>query len=131
MNVYDEANSLAKALSSSDEYKRLKRAENALREDEKALEIVRDYAGKQGALHMRQMIGETPTPEEIAAFNQLTQTVMGIPAAAEYLQSRDYLFVVLNDVMKTITDAVEIDPDLLRAPEEEDGAEPQSDQTAE
>ncbi len=113
MNVYDEANNLAKALGESDEYKRYKAAENALKDDEKNLAIAKDFAQKQMDMHTKQMMGQQPTEEEIEAFNTMAQAAMGIPVINEYFQSQMYFGMIFQDIMNIITNAVELDMDIL------------------
>ncbi|MGI6108798.1 MAG: YlbF family regulator [Eubacteriaceae bacterium] len=110
MNVYDEANNLAKALRESDEYKRFKEAETTLKQDNERWKIASDYAKKQMAMQSKQMMGQELTEDEINAYNTLTQTVLGIPVIADYFQSQMYFGMIFQDIMGIISEAVELDP---------------------
>lgn len=122
MNVYDEANSLAKALKESNEYKRFKEAEEKLKTDEKHYEMAKDYAKSQMGLQSKQMMGQELSQEEIEAYNNLTTTVLGIPAIADYFQAQMYFGVIFQDVMDIISKAVDLDLGLFNAEDEEEEA---------
>lgn len=131
MNVYDEANSLAQALRESDEYKRYKEAEASLKQDKERWNIARDYAKKQMGMQSKQMMGQELTPEEVSAYNTLTQTVLGIPAIADYFQSQMYFGMIFQDIMGIISDAVDLDPGFFEdneKPAEETAPEEKTDE---
>ncbi len=114
MNVYDEANGLAAALKESNEYNKFKEAEKKLKENPEYFAMAKDYAQKQMAVQAKQMMGQELTDDEIASYNALTTSVLGIPVIAEYFQAQMYFGMVFQDIMDIISKAVDLDMGLFQ-----------------
>lgn len=113
MNVYDEANSLAKALKESDEYKNFLAAKTKLEEDSSKFDMAKDYMRKQMEVQSMQMMGQELTEEQISSYNNLANTIMGIPEIAEFFQTQMYFSVIFQDITDIIAKAVDLDMGLF------------------
>lgn len=119
MNVYDEANSLAKALKESNEYKTFVEAKEKLEQDPEKYEMAKDYMRKQMEAQTMQMMGQELAEEQVTAYNNLANTMMGIPEIAEFFQKQMYFSMIFQDVTEIIAKSVDLDMGLF---EEEDCA---------
>ena len=118
MNVYDEANSLAKALKESNEYKNFLTAKEKLEKDPVKFDMAKDYMKKQMEAQSMQMMGQELTEEQINTYNTLANTIMGIPEIAEFFQTQMYFSVIFQDITDIIAKAVDLDM-VLFDPQEE------------
>ncbi|HEY5556905.1 YlbF family regulator [Acetobacterium sp.] len=118
MNVYDEANSLAKALKESNEYKNFLAAKEKLEKDPAKFDMAKDYMKKQMEAQSMQMMGQELTEEQINTYNTLANTIMGIPEIAEFFQTQMYFSVIFQDITDIIAKAVDLDMGLFDPKEE-------------
>ena len=119
MNVYDEANRLAKALKEANEYKNFLKAKEKLEKDPKKFDIARDYIRKQMEVQSMQMMGQELTEDQISSYNTLANTIMGMPEIAEFFQAQMYFSVIFQDITDIIAKAVDMDMGLFETKEEE------------
>ncbi|MBC3899605.1 YlbF family regulator [Acetobacterium malicum] len=122
MNVYDEANNLARALKESTEYKNFLAAKEKLEQDPEKYEMAKDYMRKQMEIQSFQMLGNELTEEQITAYNTIANTIMGIPEIAEFFQAQMYFSVVFQDITDIMAKAVDLDMGLFDSEEEGCGA---------
>jgi cell fate (sporulation/competence/biofilm development) regulator YlbF (YheA/YmcA/DUF963 family) len=122
MNVYDEANSLAKALKESTEYKNFVAAKEKLEQNPEKYEMAKDYMRKQMEIQSFQMLGNELSEEQIASYNTIANTIMGIPEIAEFFQAQMYFSVVFQDITDIMAKAVDLDMGLFDSEEEGCGA---------
>lgn len=118
MNVYDEANNLAKALKESTEYKNFLAAKGKLEENPEKFEMAKDYMRKQMEIQSFQMLGNELSEEQIASYNAIANTIMGIPEIAEFFQAQMYFSVIFQDITDIMAKAVDLDMGLFEATEE-------------
>nr|WP_320024875.1 YlbF family regulator [uncultured Acetobacterium sp.] len=122
MNVYDEANSLAKALKESTEYKNFLAAKEKLEQDPEKYEMAKDYMRKQMEIQSFQMLGNELSEEQITSYNAIANTIMGIPEIAEFFQAQMYFSVIFQDITDIMAKAVDLDMGLFDSEEEGCGA---------
>ena len=113
MNVYDEANNLAKALKESNEYKTFLEAKIKLEKDADKYDMAKDYMRKQMEVQSMQMMGQELSEEQISSYNTLANTIMGIPEIAEFFQAQMYFSVIFQDITDIIAKAVDLDMGLF------------------
>jgi len=118
MNVYDEANNLARALKESTEYKNFLESKQKLEQDPEKYEMAKDYMRRQMEIQSFQMLGNELTEEQITAYNTLANTIMGIPEIAEFFQAQMHFSVVFQDVTDIMAKAVDLDMGLFDSEEE-------------
>ncbi|QSX08660.1 YlbF family regulator [Alkalibacter rhizosphaerae] len=108
MRIYDEAHALAKAIKESSEYKRMVQTQKRVMENPKDWEMVTDYMKKQMEVQTLQMMGQEPSQKQVESFNQMTGALMAIPAIAEYFQAQYAFSQIYQDVMKIITEGMDL-----------------------
>src|SRR5665647_3701505 len=123
MNVYDEANSLAKALKESTEYKNFLTAKQKLEKDPSKYDMAKDYIRKQMQAQSMQMMGQEMDDDQINSYNTLANTIMGIPEIAEFFQAQMYFSVIFQDITDIIAKAVDLDMGLFVTEEDDDEEE--------
>ncbi|MBC3795809.1 YlbF family regulator [Acetobacterium tundrae] len=117
MNVYDEANNLAKALKESTEYKNFLAAKEKLEKEPEKFEMTKDYIRKQMEVQSMQMMGQEIPEEQISSYNTLANTIMGMPEIAEFFQTQMYFSVIFQDITDIIAKAVDLDMGLFESEE--------------
>ncbi|MBC3886976.1 YlbF family regulator [Acetobacterium paludosum] len=117
MNVYDEANNLAKALKESTEYKNFLAAKEKLEKEPEKFEMTKDYIRKQMEVQSMQMMGQEISEEQISSYNALANTIMGMPEIAEFFQTQMYFSVIFQDITDIIAKAVDLDMGLFESEE--------------
>ena len=122
MNVYDEANNLARALKESTEYKNFVAAKEKLEQDPEKFELAKDYMRRQMEIQSFQMLGNELSEEQITAYNTLANTIMGIPEIAEFFQAQMYFSVIFQDITDIMAKAVDLGMHLFDSEEEGCGA---------
>jgi cell fate (sporulation/competence/biofilm development) regulator YlbF (YheA/YmcA/DUF963 family) len=108
-NVYDQAHLLASAVKSSREYADFRLAAARLKGEKSALEIMRDYRGRQFELQSRLLQGQEISDEEQDRFAQLSEVIAGHAVITEFLRAEYGLSRLLGDIQKILSDAVEVD----------------------
>jgi len=122
MNVYDEANNLARALKESTEYKNFVAAKEKLEQEPEKYEMAKDYMRKQMEIQSFQMLGNELTEDQITSYNAIANTILGIPEIAEFFQAQMYFSVVFQDITDIMAKAVDLDMGLFDSEEEGCGA---------
>ncbi|MGL4606805.1 MAG: YlbF family regulator [Eubacteriaceae bacterium] len=118
MNVYDEANNLAKALKESTEYQNFQAAREKIEKDPSKYAMAKDYMRKQMELQSMQMLGQELTEEQISAYNVLAETVVGVPELAEFFQAQMYFSIIFQDITDIIAKAVDLDMGIFETEDE-------------
>lgn len=106
MNVYDQAHGLAEAIRESGEFQEYDRLKNQLDQNPELAQRIHEIEAKQLEQQTKQMMGQTPDAEQMAALAHLTQLVMQEPLAAQYLQAAMRFSLMMNDVTQIIGDAI-------------------------
>jgi len=109
MTVYDQANVLAQALKESQEYLKVKASKEVLNANPEHAVLAKDFSKTQMTIQTRQMLGQTLTDEEIQAFNAKTAEILAYPDIAAYFQAQMAFTMMLQNIMKTISEAVDLD----------------------
>lgn len=109
MNVYDEANNLARAIKESAQYKRYEQAIQTINGNTTHENMVKDYMKSQYELSRAQMEGKEITEEQKNAFNTLYQTISNITEVSEFIQSQLSYAVMMQDLSKIISDASNVE----------------------
>ncbi len=106
MNVYDNANDLAKAIKDSHEYKKLLSAKKDLSGDADAGKMVKDFLGKQAELQLEAMSGKQPDQAKTEQLQKLYELLSMNSKAREYIQCYMRFQMMMEDISKTISEAV-------------------------
>ncbi len=120
MNPYDAARYLARAVRESEECSSLKTAQEELKNDPPAREMLLDFRRQQLQLQRQVMAGLDVAEEQMEKQERLYQIISMNNLIRNYLEAEYRMSVLMQDVQKTIAEAFELlfDPDLLVSPEE-------------
>ena len=106
MNVYDNANELAKAMRESHEYKKLKEAAAVLAKDADAKKMVNDYLQTAQEVEFAKHHGKEPDKAAVEKFEQLQKLLSLNADAMQYLNAFMRFQMMLMDVTNSIQDVV-------------------------
>ena len=106
MNVYDNANELAKAMRESHEFKKLKEAAAVLAKDADAKKMVNDYLQTAQEVEFAKHQGKEPDKAAVEKFEQLQKLLSLNADAMQYLNAFMRFQMMLMDVTNTIQDVV-------------------------
>ncbi len=107
-NVHDRAHELARALKNSQQYRRYRRAEAEIQDDDESLELIEKFRAKQMEYQAQQFMGEEldeSAREELAGLRQVLEEK---PEVREYLQAEVQLVQLLADVQEIVAEAVSL-----------------------
>ncbi len=121
MNPHDAAHALSKALRESADFRELKDAQSALKNDQSSCDMLLDFRKQQLDMQKQQLSGIEIATEQEQKLEKLYEVINMNTAIKRFLQAEYRVAVLLRDVHKIIGDATEeiIDPDLMAVPEEE------------
>ena len=122
MNPYDAGHSLAKALQESSEYKNFREAQDALKGDESARNMLIDFRKQQLELQKQKVSGLEVSEEQEDKLEKLYQVISINLTVKRFMEAEYRLGVLLQDVQKIIAGATAdlFDPDLFALPELEE-----------
>ena len=106
MNVYDNANELAKAMRESHEFKKLKEAAAVLAKDADAKKMVNDYLQTAQEVEFAKHQGKEPDKVAVEKFEQLQKLLSLNADAMQYLNAFMRFQMMLMDVTNSIQDVV-------------------------
>lgn len=106
MNVYDNANELAKAMRESHEFKKLKEAAAALAKDENAKKMVDEFLALNQQAEMEKYQRKEPAKETTEKIQKLYGVLSLNSDAMQYLNSFMRFQMMLADVTNSIQDVV-------------------------
>lgn len=106
MNVYDNANELAKAMRESHEYKKLKEAGELLAKDPEAKKLVDEYLQVSQNVQFAQYSGKEPDKADTEKLEKLQNLLNLNKDAMQYLNAFIRFQMMLMDVTNTIQDVV-------------------------
>lgn len=125
MNPHDAAHALAKALRESPDFKELKEAQEALKADPSAKDMLLDFRREQFEIQKQQLSGIEVSEEQKEKLEKLYTVVNMNMQVKRFLQAEYRVAVILQDVHKIIGEATSeiIDSELIDIPgdDEESG----------
>jgi len=120
MNPHDAAHALAKALRESEEFKTLKEAQEQLKSEESARNMLLDFRKQQFEMQKQQLSGVEVSPEQEEKLEKLFQVINMNTTVKKFLEAEYRAAILLRDVQKIIGEATEsiIDTELTPLAEE-------------
>lgn len=106
MNVYDNANELAKAMRESHEFKKLKEATEVLNKDENSKKMVNEFLQLNQEAEIAKYQGKEPEKETTEKIQKLYSVLSLNNDAMQYLNSFMRFQMMLSDVTNSIQDVV-------------------------
>ncbi len=118
MNPHDAAHALAKALRESPDFKELKEAQETLKADSSAKEMLLDFRREQFEVQKQQLSGIEVAEEQKSKLEKLYEVISMNMLVKRFLQAEYRVAVILQDVHKIIGEATSeiIDPELIDIP---------------
>lgn len=113
MNVYDKAHELARALKSSPEYAGYLAAKEALKPDEQAQKMVRDFIQKKMEMEYEVLSGKGEDQAKADQLKRMFELLAHNTKAREFLEAYFRFQRVMADVSKIIGDSVAEGLDLF------------------
>ncbi len=105
MNPYDAAYNLARALRESPEFREIKEAQEAVKADISAKEMLLDFRKEQFDMHKQQLSGVEISQEQKEKMEKLFD-VVNMNALIKQLLNAEYkVSVMLQDIQKIISEA--------------------------
>lgn len=108
MNVYDEAHSLARAISESNEFKEFDAIRKEVEKDEEISKMLGEMQQLQMELQTAQMSGTEPNQDTLARAQSLSAMMATKPLAAKFIQVNTTFATMMNDVFGIIGEAVSV-----------------------
>ncbi len=105
MNPYDAAHALAKALRESPEFKEMKEAQEDVKADISAKEMLLDFRREQFNMHKQQISGVEVSQEQKEKLEKLFDVVNMNSLIKRLLNSEYKVSVMLQDIQKIIGEA--------------------------
>jgi cell fate (sporulation/competence/biofilm development) regulator YlbF (YheA/YmcA/DUF963 family) len=109
VNVYDYAHNLAKALKDSEESRAYQQALAKIKGRTALESMLRDFHQKQFELQAQIYEGKEPTSEQKGALERLYTVIAQNPDAAAFLSAEQRLGNLMNDIIKIVGEAVEME----------------------
>ena len=108
LNVYDKAYELKRALTECQEVKDYKSALEKVKANPTNKSMLDDFRKKQIEIQAKQYSGKQPGKEEMDELERLYNVVSLNPDIKNFLQCEYRFSLLMNDISKTISEAVDI-----------------------
>ncbi len=105
MNPYNAAHALAKALRESPEFKEMKEAQEAVKADISAKEMLLDFRKEQFSIHKQQLSGVEVSQDQKEKLEKLFDVVNMNTLIKQLLNAEYKVSVMLQDIQNIISDA--------------------------
>ena len=106
MSVHDRAHDLAKALQTSDEYRRLNELQGPLSQNKQAQEMVNDFLQKQAEVQLEMMQGKQDA-NKMQQLQKMYELLAQKSQAGAYIQTYMRFQLMMQDVSKIISESVQ------------------------
>lgn len=106
-NIYDTANQLERDLRQLPAFAQLKAAFAAIEADEASKLLFEEFKQKSQEYQMKQMMGQAPSEEEMAALQELSERVSANEAIRQLMEGEQQLSQVMADINRIITKPLE------------------------
>lgn len=109
MQVYDEANNLARSIRESDVCADYRQMKEELDQDATMSALVKEYKKLQMQLQMAAVAGADTADSEVQRFQQIGGLLMSNPTTMQFLLSEMRLQQMMADVYKILNEAAGLD----------------------
>lgn len=107
MSVQDKAHELATAMKESTEFVEFKEVSQQIEGEPEAKKMMEDFQALQSELQQKMMGGEQPSEEEMKKIESMYQVIQMNPTIAKMFDAEKQLSVVVEDVNKIISEALQ------------------------
>ncbi|MBQ7455122.1 MAG: YlbF family regulator, partial [Clostridia bacterium] len=105
MQVYDEANALARAIRESEEVRELRKAREEVESNETSRAMMKEYKKLQTRLQLAAVAGAPVADEETQRFQQMSALLFGMESTRNLMLLEMRVQQMMADVYKTLSDA--------------------------
>lgn len=109
MQVYDEANALARAIRECDECRAYRKLKEEIEANETTRALLKEYKKLQMQLQLAAMSGKEVPDSETTRFQQLGGLLFATPDVQQFLLLEMRVQQMMADVYKTLNDACGLD----------------------
>ncbi len=109
MNVYDQAQQLAKALRESEEYKTFKELDLKIKANPQIKELMKDFRKRQFEVQSAQMMGQGVEEAKLQKLQELNDILMKDAVLSEYMLSEVRFTRMMTDVYKILGESMDLD----------------------
>ncbi|WP_418790802.1 YlbF family regulator [Phosphitispora sp. TUW77] len=108
MNVYDQANVLAKAILESEQYKMLKKNKNRIEADERTKKMFADYRQQQFELQKMHMAGLTVPEEKIKQLKKMYEIMIPNQVIKDFMEAELRFNTMMADVQRILINVLKL-----------------------
>ena len=109
MNVYDQANVLAKGIRESEQYRTLKKNRDKIEADSRLKKMFTEYRMLQFEMQKTHLVGRKVPEEKAAALKKMHETIISNPVLKGFLEAEHRFATVMSDVHRILVEGLEID----------------------
>lgn len=109
MQVYDEANALARAIRESDTCRQFKQLKEEVEGNETNRALIKEYKKLQMQLQLAAVAGASARDEDAQRFQQIGALLFAQPITSQFLLAEMRVQQMMADVYKLLSDAAGLD----------------------
>ena len=109
MQVYDEANALARAIRESEAVRELRKWREEVERDETSRALMKEYKRLQMQLQLAAVAGAPAVETDTQRFQQIGTLLFGVEATRQALLLEMRVQQMMADIYKTLSDAAGLD----------------------
>jgi cell fate (sporulation/competence/biofilm development) regulator YlbF (YheA/YmcA/DUF963 family) len=106
LSIFDQALDLGKGIAGTREYEDMQAAENAVKGDPGALQVVKGYQDLQQSYYQMQMSGQELTEEHLKKLNEAEEVAMSNHLVKDYYDSRLKFHQIVEKVNAKIQEGI-------------------------
>lgn len=106
MSIFDQALALGKGIADTSEYAEMQAAENVVKGNPGALQVVKDYQELQQSYYQMQMAGQKLTEEHLKKLNEVEAAAMSNAVVKDYYDTRMKFHQVVEKVNAKIQEGI-------------------------
>lgn len=106
MNPYEKVDELVSAIKESDQVKEYLAIKAEVYQDDKSMELIKEFRNKQAEVQSLLMMGQEADKEKMEKLQSLYQILVGNPKVKEFFDKEVQFDEMLSDIYKTIGEGV-------------------------
>ncbi|MGY3750007.1 YlbF family regulator [Vagococcus acidifermentans] len=107
VNIYDSANQIEREIRQLDEFKTLEAAFHAVKSDETAYDLFKNFQKLQQELQTKQMQGEEFSEEDAKTAQEMAEKVQASELINDLMQKEQAFSLIINDLNRIIMKPVQ------------------------
>lgn len=106
MNPYEKVDELVSAIKESDQVKEYLAIKAEVYQDDKSMELIKEFRNKQAEVQSLLMMGQEADKEKMEKLQSLYQILVGNPKVKDFFDKEVQFDEMLSDIYKTIGEGV-------------------------